>query len=139
MVLPTWVSLLLFATWFGGRVLKDARFPPILGQILVGILFGLHDVVPCACGLPIAQREQGAGVFIVALAHRVNSQSRAELAVWLPGVVVGNYVPHDSFAVLAGPHHVLAARNHPSIAHVGKSCQCDEPQGPSEVSRWVGR
>ena len=45
-----WVSLFLFSIWFGGRFFGFIKLPPILGYMLIGVIFGpnLLDVVPFA-------------------------------------------------------------------------------------------
>ena len=45
-----WVTLFLFSIWAGGRAFKVMKLPPILGQLLMGVLFGpqVFDVVPYA-------------------------------------------------------------------------------------------
>ena len=59
----------------------------------------------------------GSRVVIVSLRDQVHSRSRSELSQWLPGAVIGNYIAHDSFTVLATSRDILIARDHPSIAH----------------------
>jgi subtilisin family serine protease len=76
-------------------------------------------------GLPLrdasadAPPTDGARIVIVSLEARVHGRSRNLLSKWLPGAVIGNYIAHDSFAVLATPDDVLSAAAHPAIAHVG--------------------
>ena len=45
-----WISLFVFSVWAGGRLFRAARLPPILGQLVIGVLFGpqFGDIVPYA-------------------------------------------------------------------------------------------
>ena len=59
-----WVAFFLVAIWAGGRLFKSFRLPPILGQLMVGVLFGprVLDLVPYGsngmlCDSLLARRE----------------------------------------------------------------------------------
>ena len=86
---------------------------------------------------PAATEGDGPRVVIVSLKGRVHHKSRAELANLLPGAVIGNYVAHDSFAVLATRDHVVTAGLHPAVAFVG-ALDAEHKISPSLLAE-VGR
>ena len=78
-----------------------------------------HPIRPAPASSLARSKHSTHRVVIVSLHEQAHHKSRAQLAKILPGATIGGYVPHDSFAVLASPHHVAQAQSHPSVAFVG--------------------